>query len=114
MIEQSKYTAACYCRLSRDDEQDGTSISIETQKKVLEDYCKANGYTVYDFYCDDGFTGTNFDRPSFKRMMSDVQNGIVNMVVVKDLSKIRAKRILRWASTLRTYFLKGNSVRGNR
>ena len=88
MIEQSKYTAACYCRLSRDDEQDGTSISIETQKKVLEDYCKANGYTVYDFYCDDGFTGTNFDRPSFKRMMSDVQNGIVNMVVVKDLSRL--------------------------
>ena len=88
MIEQSKYTAACYCRLSRDDEQDGTSISIETQKKVLEDYCKANGYTVYDFYCDDGFTGTNFDRPSFKRMMSDVQNGIVNMVVVKDYCAI--------------------------
>ena len=84
---QGRYTAACYCRLSRDDEQDGTSISIETQKKVLEDYCKINNYGVYDFYCDDGFTGTNFDRPSFKRMMSDVQNGIVNMVVVKDLSR---------------------------
>lgn len=84
---QSRYTAACYCRLSRDDEQDGTSISIETQKKVLEDYCNINNYGVYDFYCDDGFSGTNFDRPSFKRMMSDVQNGIVNMVVVKDLSR---------------------------
>ncbi len=50
--ERSIYTAACYCRLSRDDEQDGTSVSIETQKKVLEDYCLTNGYSVFDFYCD--------------------------------------------------------------
>jgi site-specific DNA recombinase len=86
--EHSKYTAACYCRLSRDDEQDGASVSIETQKKVLEDYCKANDFNVFDFYCDDGFTGTNFERPNFKRMMSDLNNGTVNMVVVKDLSRL--------------------------
>ncbi len=86
-IEQSKYTAACYCRLSKDDEQDGTSVSIETQKRVLEDYCKANNFTVYNYYCDDGFTGTNFDRPSFKKMMSDIDEGIVNAVIVKDLSR---------------------------
>lgn len=87
IYEQSIYRAACYCRLSRDDEQDGTSVSIETQVKVLEDYCKSNNISVADFYCDDGFTGTNFDRPNFKRMMSDVNNGNVNMVVVKDLSR---------------------------
>lgn len=86
--EHSKYTAACYCRLSRDDVQDGTSVSIETQKKILEDYCKSNGFNVFDFYCDDGFTGTNFERPNFKRMMSDLNNGTVNMVVVKDLSRL--------------------------
>lgn len=86
--EQSRYVAACYCRLSRDDEQDGMSVSIETQKKVLEDYCRSNNYSVFDFYCDDGFTGTNFDRPNFKRMMSDVKDGIINMVVVKDLSRL--------------------------
>ncbi len=85
---QSIYTAACYCRLSRDDEQDGMSVSIETQKKVLEDYCRSNNFNVFDFYCDDGFTGTNFDRPNFKRMMSDVKDGIINMVVVKDLSRL--------------------------
>lgn len=87
IYEQSIYKAACYCRLSRDDEQDGTSVSIETQVKVLEDYCKSNNIGVVDFYCDDGFTGTNFDRPNFKRMMSDVNKGNVNMVVVKDLSR---------------------------
>ena len=86
-IECSKYTAACYCRLSRDDENDGTSVSIETQKKVLEDYCRSNGYDVFNFYCDDGFTGTNFDRPSFKQMMSDAGDGTINMIVVKDLSR---------------------------
>ena len=86
--ERSIYTAACYCRLSRDDEQDGTSVSIETQKKVLEDYCLSNGYSVFDFYCDDGYTGTNFERPSFSRMMSDVKTGNINMVVVKDLSRL--------------------------
>lgn len=87
IYEQSIYKAACYCRLSRDDEQDGTSVSIETQVKVLEDYCKSNNIGVFDFYCDDGFTGTNFDRPNFRRMMSDVDSGNVNMVVVKDLSR---------------------------
>ncbi len=86
--EHSKYTAACYCRLSRDDVQDGTSVSIETQKKILDDYCKSNDFNVFDFYCDDGFTGTNFERPNFKRMMSDLNNGAVNMVVVKDLSRL--------------------------
>ena len=60
IYELSIYKAACYCRLSRDDEQDGTSVSIETQVKVLEDYCKSNNIGVVDFYCDDGFTGINF------------------------------------------------------
>ena len=86
--EQSRYTVACYCRLSCDDEQDGTSISIETQTKVLEDYCLTNGYVIFDFYCDDGYTGTNFERPDFRRMMSDVYQKKINMIVVKDLSRL--------------------------
>ncbi len=75
--------AACYCRLSRDDGQDGTSGSIETQRKVLEDYCKENRFTIYDFYCDDGFTGTNFERPAFNRMMDDIYAKNVDTVIVK-------------------------------
>lgn len=83
----ANYRIACYCRLSRDDEKDDTSISIETQMKVLTDYCNSNGYKITDFYCDDGYTGTNFNRPAFMRMMNDIDNGRINMVVVKDLSR---------------------------
>lgn len=87
-FEQSRYIAGGYCRLSRDDEHDGTSVSIETQRKVLEDYCQAHGYTIGDFYCDDGYSGVSYDRPAFKRMMGDMKNGLINMVVVKDLSRL--------------------------
>ena len=79
--------AACYCRLSQDDDRIGTSVSIETQKNLLEDYCREKGIHIFDFYCDDGWTGTNFERPEFKRMMGDVRNGNVNTVIVKDLSR---------------------------
>ena len=84
---QSKYIAACYCRLSKDDAQDGTSVSIETQQKILADYCKAHNIEVHDYYCDDGFSGVNFTRPSFQRMIADMENGKFNSVVVKDLSR---------------------------
>ena len=84
---QSKYIAACYCRLSKDDAQDGTSVSIETQQKILSDYCKTNGLDINDFYCDDGWSGVSFQRPEFQRMMLDVAAGKVNTVIVKDLSR---------------------------
>ena len=67
---------------------DSTSVSIETQKKLLEDYCKSHELTIYDFYCDDGYTGTNFNRPNFQRMMKDVHDNAVNTIVVKDLSRL--------------------------
>lgn len=86
--EQGKrINAACYCRLSDDDDHDGTSVSIETQMKILSDYCREKHFSVYDHYCDDGFTGTNFNRPSFKRMMRDAENGLINAIIVKDLSR---------------------------
>ncbi len=88
-MEQSKYlfNAACYCRLSKDDENDGTSVSIESQIQILTDFCRDNNLKIFDFYCDDGFTGTNFDRPSYKRMMSDIDKNLINTIVVKDLSR---------------------------
>ena len=85
--EQSRLIAALYCRLSDDDEKDGTSVSIETQEKLLTDYCKQHGICIYGVYKDDGFTGTNFNRPDFKRMMEDVKSKRVNVVIVKDLSR---------------------------
>ncbi len=86
-IEQRRLTAACYCRLSDDDDQDGTSVSIETQKKILSDYCGQNGIQIYDFYTDDGYTGTNFNRPAFRRMMQDAEAEVINTIIVKDLSR---------------------------
>ncbi len=87
MKEQRKPIAACYCRLSDDDDQDGTSISIETQTKILGDYCRDHEMVIYDFYKDDGYSGTNFSRPAFIRMMSDAKSGLINTIVVKDLSR---------------------------
>ncbi|MBR5681619.1 MAG: recombinase family protein [Clostridia bacterium] len=89
LTEQSKTRtiAACYCRLSDDDAADGTSVSIATQTKLLGDYCREHGYEIHDFYQDDGYTGTNFERPAFKRMMADADVGAVNTIVVKDLSR---------------------------
>lgn len=86
--QRKKYIAALYCRLSVDDMQDGTSVSIETQGKILEDYCKANNIEIYDFYRDDGYTGTNFNRPDFQRLLRDAENKKFNMVIVKDLSRL--------------------------
>ncbi len=87
MNKQQHYKAALYCRLSVDDGNYGGSVSIETQKVLLEQYCKDHSITDYTFYCDDGCSGTNFDRPSFQKMYGDIQSGKINMVVVKDLSR---------------------------
>lgn len=87
MKKQQHYKAALYCRLSVDDGNFGESVSIETQKILLEQYCKDHKITDYKFYCDDGCSGTNFDRPSFKKMLSDIDEGKINLVIVKDLSR---------------------------
>lgn len=87
MKKQQHYKAALYCRLSVDDGNFGGSVSIETQKILLEQYCKDHKITDYKFYCDDGCSGTNFDRPSFKKMLSDIDEGKINLVIVKDLSR---------------------------
>ena len=78
---------ALYARLSVDDANDGDSNSIVHQKEMLERYCQDNGYTNYKFYVDDGFSGTNFEHPDFKRMIADVEAGKVKRVIVKDLSR---------------------------
>ncbi|MCI5946886.1 MAG: recombinase family protein [Oscillospiraceae bacterium] len=86
-MSMNNYKTACYCRLSQDDDNDGTSVSIETQTKVLADYCKAQGFDIYNIYTDDGYTGTNFDRPDFKRLIEAVEDGKIGTVIVKDLSR---------------------------
>lgn len=75
---------ALYCRLSSDDELKGDSNSIIHQKQILQDYALKNSLTPTEVYVDDGFTGTNFDRPDFKRLLSDVENDLVKTIIVKD------------------------------
>ena len=88
MNENNIYRAAIYCRLSKDDEQTGESVSIETQKMLLTDYCVERGYFIHDIYVDDGYSGLNFDRPAFQRMLTDIDEGKVNLVITKDLSRL--------------------------
>ena len=90
----AKYSTALYMRLSRDDESFGDSISIETQRKVLEQYVRENNLIVYDEYVDDGWSGTNFERPAFQRMMEDIEAGKVNCVVTKDLSRFGREHVM--------------------
>ena len=79
---------ALYPRLSRDDYMAGDSNSIINQKKLLADYAKKNGFTNTKLYVDDGFTGTNFNRPGFKALMEDIKAGLVSTIIVKDLSRL--------------------------
>ena len=79
---------ALYCRLSRDDGQDGDSNSVANQKKMLSKYAKENGLGNTRYYVDDGYTGTNFRRPSFQKLLEDIEMGYVSTVIVKDMSRL--------------------------
>ena len=79
---------ALYARLSKDDEQQGESLSIENQKRILETYARDNGFLNCRFFVDDGWSGANFQRPGFMEMMDCVENGEVKCVITKDLSRM--------------------------
>ena len=80
---------AIYLRLSRDDQNGNTeSMSISNQRDMLMQYCEERGWKVYDIYIDDGFTGTNFERPGFQRMIEDIKEGYIGIVLTKDLSRL--------------------------
>ena len=79
---------ALYERLSRDDEQLGDSNSIITQKRILEDYAQQHGFLNWAHYTDDGYTGGNFERPDWKRLVADIEAGKVKAVLVKDMSRV--------------------------
>lgn len=78
---------ALYARLSKDDDLVGDSNSIVHQKEMLAKYAKEHGFTNIEFYVDDGFSGTNFNRPDFQRMMADAEEGKISTVIVKDMSR---------------------------
>lgn len=79
---------ALYCRISLDDGGDNESMSISNQKLLLKDHAEKLGMFQYEYYVDDGYTGRNFNRPSFRRMIADIEAGKVGCVITKDLSRL--------------------------
>ena len=99
--------AALYCRLSRDDGNTGESMSIWSQKAMLKQYAEQNNIAIYDYYIDDGYSGTNFERPSFKKMITDIENGRINCVITKDLSRL-GRNYLQSGAYIEMYFPQKN------
>lgn len=100
------YNAGIYIRLSQEDKNkkyESDSESIINQKEILKDYCLKNGFNLIDEYVDDGYSGTNFDRPGFIRLIEDIKNKKINLVVVKDLSRLGRDHVIT-GYYIETYF----------
>ena len=88
MQNNNPYRAGLYLRLSKDDDLDGESFSIGTQRSILTDYCSTHQCEIHKIYVDDGYSGMNFARPGFQELLEDVNQGNINMVITKDLSRL--------------------------
>ena len=86
-MKQKNYIAGLYFRLSQEDERQGESASIEHQRTILRKYAEERGFEIYDEYIDDGISGTTFQRPEVQRLLDDAKTGIINTIIVKDLSR---------------------------
>ncbi len=98
---------ALYCRISLDDGSQNESMSISNQKLLLKDYAERNGMPRYEYYVDDGYTGRNFNRPSFKRLIADIEAGKVGCVITKDLSRL-GRNYIEAGSYIEIFFPKHN------
>ena len=104
------YNAALYCRLSRDDKNGNSeSMSIQSQRDMLTAYAEEKGYNIVGSYVDDGYTGTDFNRPNWKRMIEDIENGKINMVITKDLSRLGRNYVITGQYT--DFYFPENGVR---
>ena len=106
---QDNRITALYCRLSSDDDLQGESNSITNQKAILKKYADDNGFKNTEFYVDNGFSGTNFERPDFKRMTDDIEKGLVGTVITKDLSRLGRNYLMTGQYT--EIFFPDNNVR---
>lgn len=98
---------ALYCRISLDDGSQNESMSISNQKLLLKDYAEKNGMPRYEYYVDDGYTGRNFNRPSFKRLLADIEAGKIGCVITKDLSRL-GRNYIEAGSYIEIFFPKHN------
>ncbi|MCL2564300.1 MAG: recombinase family protein [Defluviitaleaceae bacterium] len=88
MAKQKDYKVGVYVRLSNEDARAGESVSVENQKLMLTKHVEEMGWKLREIYVDDGFSGTNQNRPAFQRMMADVKQGFINVILIKDLSRL--------------------------
>ena len=86
-MKQKHYIAGLYMRLSQEDERQGESVSIDNQRTILRKFAEDRGFEVHDEYIDDGVSGTTFQRPEVQRLLDDAKTGIINTIIVKDLSR---------------------------
>ena len=108
MINDKNYSVGLYIRLSREDEnKTDVSESITNQKSLLLQYVKENNLRVYDIYIDDGYSGTTFDRPGFNRLINDIENKLVNMIITKDMSRL-GRDYIKTGYYLEKYFPEHN------
>lgn len=106
-INGQKQIVGIYCRISKEDNIGMESQSIKSQKDCLYDYVKIRGWSIYNMYIDDGFSGVSFDRPAFKRMINDIEQKKINCVIVKDLSRL-GRNYLECGYFIEKYFPEHN------
>ena len=88
-LTNKTYKAGAYLRLSiEDDNKEDESVSIKNQRAFIKDYATRNNIEIFDYYVDDGYSGGNFDRPGFKRLINDINSGIIDCVITKDMSRL--------------------------
>ena len=105
--QENQKITALYCRISLDDGGDNESMSISNQKIMLRDFAEKNGMFKYEYYVDDGYTGRNFNRPSFQRMIADIEAGKIGCVITKDLSRL-GRNYIEAGSYIEIFFPKHN------
>ena len=105
--QENQKITALYCRISLDDGGDNESMSISNQKIMLRDSAEKNGMFQYEYYVDDGYTGRNFNRPSFQRMIADIEAGKIGCVITKDLSRL-GRNYIEAGSYIEIFFPKHN------
>ena len=100
---KTDYKVAIYCRLSKDDGKAADSSSIQTQRDMLSRYIREQGWNISGYYIDDGYSGLTFERPEFKRMVADIEDGKINLVITKDLSRL-GRNYLETGVFIEVYF----------
>ena len=109
--QENEKTTDLYCRISLDDGGDNERMSISNQKIMLRDFAEKNGMFQHEYYVDDGYTGRNFNSPSFQRMIADIEVCKIGCVITKDLYRL-GRNYIEAGSYVEIFFLKHNTMSG--